>query len=143
MNGFFGVGPLELVVIAVLALVVLGPERLPGVISQTMKVIREVRGYASQVQDELQNELRDVKEEFSGLSEEFNAFSQELAATATEVTSETQSVINELPTASELTAPPPPRDSVTDMTAPLSIRQNGASHADEEERPAFSDYRPS
>lgn len=58
MDGFFGIGILELFVIAVLALIVLGPERLPGVMREGAKYIRMLRKmtneFTSQFSDELQ-----------------------------------------------------------------------------------------
>lgn len=58
MDGFFGIGILELFLIAVLALIVLGPERLPGVMRDGAKYIRMLRKmtneFTSQFSDELQ-----------------------------------------------------------------------------------------
>jgi sec-independent protein translocase protein TatB len=43
----FDIGFFELLIIAVLGLVVLGPERLPGAIRSTMKTVRSIKGMAS------------------------------------------------------------------------------------------------
>jgi sec-independent protein translocase protein TatB len=58
MDGFFGIGILELFLIAILALIVLGPERLPGVMREGARYIRMLRKmtneFTSQFSDELQ-----------------------------------------------------------------------------------------
>lgn len=54
----FDIGFWELLVIGVLALVVLGPERLPGAIRSTLKVIRSVRSTASGFKEEVEHQLR-------------------------------------------------------------------------------------
>ena len=43
MDGFFGIGIQELILIAIVALVVLGPERLPATLREVAKFIRQVR----------------------------------------------------------------------------------------------------
>ncbi|WP_290612575.1 Sec-independent protein translocase protein TatB [Arsukibacterium sp. UBA3155] len=48
----------ELLVIAVIALLVLGPERLPGAIRSTVKTIRSIKQFGSQMQAELSENLR-------------------------------------------------------------------------------------
>src|SRR5690606_3791964 len=57
----FDIGFWELVVCALLALVVVGPERLPGALRALQRGVRAVRQFTSQVQSELNHELR-VKE---------------------------------------------------------------------------------
>ncbi len=48
----------ELLVIAVVALLVLGPERLPGAIRSTVKTVRSVKQFGQQMQAELSENLR-------------------------------------------------------------------------------------
>jgi sec-independent protein translocase protein TatB len=48
----------ELVVIAVVALLVLGPERLPGAIRSVSSFVRNVKQFGQQMQAELNDELR-------------------------------------------------------------------------------------
>ena len=52
-NGFW-----EILLIGVLALVVLGPERLPGAMRSTLKTIRSVRNVASGFKEEVEHQLR-------------------------------------------------------------------------------------
>lgn len=48
----------ELLIIAVVALLVLGPERLPGAIRGTMKTVRSIKQFGYQMQAELNDNLR-------------------------------------------------------------------------------------
>src|SRR5690554_6209478 len=57
----FDIGFWELIVIAVLGLIVLGPERLPAALRSLQRTIQGVRDFSSNVQAELKHELR-IKE---------------------------------------------------------------------------------
>ncbi|KRS20188.1 preprotein translocase subunit TatA [Alishewanella sp. WH16-1] len=48
----------ELLVVAVVALLVLGPERLPGAIRSTVKTVRGIKQFGQQMQAELSDNLR-------------------------------------------------------------------------------------
>ncbi|MFT4126389.1 MAG: Sec-independent protein translocase protein TatB [Gordonia sp. (in: high G+C Gram-positive bacteria)] len=54
---FDSVGWGEILILIVAALVILGPERLPGAISASMQWIRRAREYATGATDQLKNEL--------------------------------------------------------------------------------------
>jgi sec-independent protein translocase protein TatB len=71
---FFGMGPLELVVVLVLALVFIGPEKLPEVAAQLGKLYRDLRRVTAE------------------LSSEFNESMQEIQSIRTEVQGEVQSL---------------------------------------------------
>jgi sec-independent protein translocase protein TatB len=49
----FGVSGLEFVILAVLALVVFGPDRLPGVAQEAGRMIRQLRRMAQEARDEV------------------------------------------------------------------------------------------
>jgi sec-independent protein translocase protein TatB len=53
----FGVGPMELAVLAIVGLLVLGPERLPGFARQAAQMIRTLRDLASGARQQLRDEL--------------------------------------------------------------------------------------
>lgn len=48
----------ELLVVGVVALLVLGPERLPGAIRSTVKTVRSIKQFGQQMQAELSDNLR-------------------------------------------------------------------------------------
>ena len=54
---FFDIGPLELVALAVIALLVLGPDKLPRYAADAARVLRQVRRMASDARAEVSREL--------------------------------------------------------------------------------------
>jgi len=62
---FSNIGWDKLVLLIVAALVVLGPERLPGAIRQSLLFVRRARDYASGISEQLHDELRPVLDEFA------------------------------------------------------------------------------
>ena len=62
MNSFFGLGPMELVIIVFLALIVLGPQRLPGTIREVMKYWRYFRNLSGELTSQLGEEFRDLED---------------------------------------------------------------------------------
>ena len=59
----FGIGAGELLLIMVLALLVIGPERLPEVASQVGRTVSDFRRQASQLTSEFQRSLEDAAQE--------------------------------------------------------------------------------
>ncbi|MEE2033693.1 Sec-independent protein translocase protein TatB [Rhodococcus chondri] len=70
---FGNIGWGEFIVLLVAALVVLGPERLPGAVSWVTKSLRQVRDYASgaraQLKEELGPEFDDLRQPLSELNQ--------------------------------------------------------------------------
>ncbi|KAA0022573.1 Sec-independent protein translocase protein TatB [Antrihabitans cavernicola] len=70
---FGNIGWGEMMVLLVAALVILGPERLPGAVMWTTKTLRQVRNYASgatqQLKDELGPEFEDLRKPLSDLNQ--------------------------------------------------------------------------
>lgn len=62
----FGIGGLEFLVIMLLAVIVLGPERLARVAREAGKMVRNLKAYFSALNDELKSEL-DVLDELEGV----------------------------------------------------------------------------
>jgi sec-independent protein translocase protein TatB len=53
----FGIGPLELVVIGIVAVLVFGPDRLPEFARTAANLLRQVRQMVNNAQNDLRNEL--------------------------------------------------------------------------------------
>jgi sec-independent protein translocase protein TatB len=62
MDSFFGIGLFELVMIAVIALLVLGPERLPGAMREVAKYMKQLRNVSSEFQSQFSDELKMLDE---------------------------------------------------------------------------------
>lgn len=59
----FGVGPLELAVILIVALVFVGPDRLPRLAADLARTIKEIRKYTSGLAAEFNEVVKDVERE--------------------------------------------------------------------------------
>jgi sec-independent protein translocase protein TatB len=62
MDSFFGIGMFELVMIAVIALVVLGPERLPNAMREVAKWLKQLRQVSNEFQSQFSDELKILDE---------------------------------------------------------------------------------
>lgn len=58
----FGIGQNELLIVALLAVIVLGPERLVKVAREAGKLVRSFKAYFSSLSDELNSELEILDE---------------------------------------------------------------------------------
>jgi sec-independent protein translocase protein TatB len=68
---FFGIGPLELLVIAVLALIVLGPKRLPEFAVQVARLVRDFRKYTASLSGEVSGVIKEFEREQAALDAEW------------------------------------------------------------------------
>jgi sec-independent protein translocase protein TatB len=70
---FSSVGWGEIAILMIAALVILGPERLPGAVSWTMGAVRKAREYAegakSQIKDDLGTDIDDLRKPLAQLNE--------------------------------------------------------------------------
>lgn len=62
MDSFFGIGVFELFLIAVIALVVLGPERLPGAMRTLADYARQIRNMGSELTSQFSEEIKMLEE---------------------------------------------------------------------------------
>jgi Tat protein translocase TatB subunit len=66
MFGNIGMG--ELIIIAGIALIVIGPEKFPEFAKIALRAYRDLRGYVDDIKSEMANEIKPVKQELSKLS---------------------------------------------------------------------------
>ncbi|MCQ4056263.1 Sec-independent protein translocase protein TatB [Aeromonas sp. SG16] len=132
----FDIGFWELVVIAVVALVVLGPERLPSAIRTTTHWIRLIRSTANSVKAELEQELKlqelhnDLKKaeqlQMNNLSPELQESIEQLKAAAQSVNRPYQVENESRPPVAEPVAPVEPVAQVAqvnDEVPPVNSQQ--------------------
>lgn len=81
---FLGVGYQEILVILVLTLVVVGPERLPKVAYQIGRAVRTMQSYARVVRDEFSDEMKYFDEEVTSLRTEVESTRSSLRETENE-----------------------------------------------------------
>ena len=79
----FGIGPLEIVLIALVAFVVLGPDRIPGVMRQLGTWARQLRETANNITRDYNTEIRELTGEISTLQEEIRGIQRDLGSIAT------------------------------------------------------------
>jgi len=75
---FLGVGPLEVALVAIVAVIVLGPERIPGVAVQLARAVRYMRGYATDATADIRKELQELTKEYDEVRKELNEFRSSL-----------------------------------------------------------------
>jgi Tat protein translocase TatB subunit len=109
----FGVGYQEVLVILVLLLVVVGPERLPEVAYQIGRAVRTMQAYARQVRDEFSEEIRFIDEQYKvvkgDLAAAQGALRDETARANTELKS-LHGLFHAPPPASPAEPPAPPNE---------------------------------
>jgi len=91
----FGVGPMEIMLIAVIAVVVLGPERFPEVAVQIAKAVKWLRGYANNATSDLRAEFTELTKEYEGLRAELDEMRGSLGKEAGSVTRAVSRVMTE------------------------------------------------
>src|SRR5579883_137835 len=67
-----GIGLPQLLVVLIVAMLVLGPERLPEVARQLARGVRMLRGYATDVQSQFGGDLDEIKEELLGIQRDLS-----------------------------------------------------------------------
>ncbi len=80
MSGtILGIGPLEIIIIAVLVLLVFGPERLPTLMRQAGRTVRKLRDFYVRFATDLRTELTPFEEEIKVLREVTDELRRDLA----------------------------------------------------------------
>ena len=59
---FFGIGPLELLLILIILMVVVGPEKMPDIMRRLGRAVRAFRGATTQITQEIEKEMKSVKD---------------------------------------------------------------------------------
>src|SRR6185295_18592306 len=83
---FFGVGPAELIVILVVALVFVGPERLPRLAADLARTIREIRKYTGSLAAEFNEVIQDFERETEGDRSQWKEIGEGLSGATKSVT---------------------------------------------------------
>jgi sec-independent protein translocase protein TatB len=92
---FFGVGPLEIFVVIVVAVIVLGPERIPQVAVQLARALRYLRGYANDATSQLRGELAELTREYDSMRQELTEFRASVNGALKPVTDSIEQVLSQ------------------------------------------------
>ena len=92
----FGIGLTEMIIIAVVALIFIGPDKLPGVLRSIGKGLVELKRATSDVRSTVQEEMQKIEEEIElkEVRESAQDFKNELGGVANKVDSLTLSKFN-------------------------------------------------
>lgn len=104
----FGVGPAELLLILVVALVFVGPERLPRLAADLARTIREIRKYTGALQSEFTEYVKEVEKQTEGERSEWKQLGDGIGSATQSVTDALRSVRTGIePGATPAAAAPP------------------------------------
>lgn len=113
----FDIGFSEMMVLAVVALVVLGPERLPKVSKQVGQWMGKMRRYVDDVKSDINRQME--LSELRTLQSQVTDAARDLQSSVNEVVSSTQSQFNEIQQSLEGSSPAP----VTDWDKIYAVRR--------------------
>lgn len=107
---FFGIGAWEIFIVLLIALLVLGPQRLPQVAVQLARWLRSLRRFAGEVTGQL-------RREFDDLIREYEELKQEVAELRQRVDRDTASINREVKETIEATRKAVPRGPILETSA--------------------------
>jgi sec-independent protein translocase protein TatB len=124
----FGVGPMELIVILIVALIFVGPERLPRFAADIARMIRDVRKYTGGLASEFNQVMKELEQETEVDRAQWKEIGEGLSDATKGVADELNAAQTDANTA--LTPPPEPQRDPTQAFAPPAspngTSQNGA-----------------
>ncbi len=81
----FGIGPFEIALVVLIAFIVLGPERIPGVMRQLGTWIRQLREMVNNITRDYNADIREITSEITALQEEIRSIQRDLGGIATDL----------------------------------------------------------
>jgi Tat protein translocase TatB subunit len=102
---FFGIGLPEMIVVSVVAVIVLGPERFPQAAVQVARAIKFLRGYATENTKDLRAEFADLTKEYEAIREELQEVRKVVGSSVASATQAMTKVIDETKPALEAARP--------------------------------------
>jgi len=147
---FLGVGPAELIVILVVALIFVGPERLPKLAADLARTIREIRKYTGSLAAEFNEVIEDFSKDTADDRNQWKEIGQGLTAATQSVTQafrEARSDAEGAPTSAPphpdastepegVSADTPPRDAWLPIEEPTSPATSNGVRPDTEPAPS-------
>ena len=74
----FGIGPLEIALVVLIAFIVLGPERIPGVMHQLGSWVRQLRETVNNITRDYNADIRQITGELTALQDEIRNIQRDL-----------------------------------------------------------------
>ncbi|MSQ61386.1 MAG: hypothetical protein EXR43_02240 [Dehalococcoidia bacterium] len=88
MSNIFGIGIPEVLVVVILLLIVVGPERLPTVARQVGRMVGQMQQYARAFRDEYLSELSDLKSEVEATTRDVVTVRRQLSDASASINTE-------------------------------------------------------
>jgi sec-independent protein translocase protein TatB len=79
----FGIGPFEIALVVLIAFIVLGPDRIPGVMRQLGAWTRQLRELTNNITRDYGSDIQQLTGEITALQEEFRSIQREIGQVAT------------------------------------------------------------
>lgn len=96
---FLGIGIPEILVILIIALIVVGPQRLPEVAAQIGRAVRQIRRYAAEITYQFREELDALTREYEAMQEELKRTQEELRQVQEQIREDARAVAQDLESA--------------------------------------------
>ncbi len=106
---FLGIGLPELIIILIVAVIVVGPKRLPEVAVQIARAIRQLRGYATDVTAQMRSELDELTREYEQVRKEVRDLRQVATKDLDSVSREVDRTVRDVSAVIESSAEPEPK----------------------------------
>ena len=107
---FLGIGLPEIVLILVIAVIIVGPQRLPELAVQLARAIRFLRGYATDATAQMRTELDALTREYEDVRRELQEFRRSVGKDVSSVTQSLDKALQETQAVIESSAEPPPAE---------------------------------
>ena len=104
----FGIGPLEIALVVLIAFIVLGPDRIPGTMRQLGKWTRQLRETVNNITRDYNTEIGELTGEITALQEEIRSIQRDLGSIATGFMTTTLPPAGRPPARSNTAAPADP-----------------------------------
>ena len=136
----FGIGILELIVILILAVIVVGPERLPAVAADLARWIRQARSYARYMMKDFNSVVAELEKEANVNRDDWKEIASVVTRHTGDISKELNKVTRDIEDAGDLEA--------AKATAPETAATNGAHNGSNgeagpaEEKPWYVPEKP-
>ena len=99
-----GIGLPEILLILIIAIIVVGPKRLPEVAAQMTRLIRQLRGVATDVTSQMRSELDELTREYEQMRKELEEVKETAVKDVDSVSREVERAVQEAPAIIESSA---------------------------------------
>lgn len=103
-----GIGLPEIILILIVAVIIVGPKRLPEYAAQIARAIRQMRGYATDVTAQMREELNELTREYEEMRKELDDVRRGAEKDVDSVTREVDRTIRDAPAIIESSGEPDP-----------------------------------